>query len=225
MKVLAVGDIHTKTWIFDLVESVINSYDAVVFCGDYADDFGARAMQSILTWEYLRELFTKYPGKIYAVQGNHDYVYATHIHPTQSGYNHTTQILINLPDHRHLKEFIKSLPFVLEVDGVTYSHAGIDETWNGITNDLSMWNDNSPIWVRPDWAQYKKIKQVFGHTPQKTVTEIEPGCWAIDTFSTYPNGTPFGDGTMLEVIDGQLFRKTKIHATNNNTTRFEGRVS
>lgn len=225
MQVLAVGDIHTKTWIFDLVESVIDKYDAVVFCGDYADDFGAPAIRSILAWQGLWYLHNKYPGRIHAVQGNHDYVYATHTHPQQSGYNHTTQILINSPENKHLKDFIGSLPITLELDGVTYSHAGIDERWDGEYNDFSLWEDTSPIWTRPEWAQYKKIKQVVGHTPQETVTEVEYGIWAIDTFSTYPNGKQYGDGSMLEVIDGEFFRKTKIHANNNNSTSFKSRVS
>lgn len=37
-RVLAIGDIHTKTWIVDKVSKVIDDYDKVVFCGDYADD-------------------------------------------------------------------------------------------------------------------------------------------------------------------------------------------
>lgn len=223
MKVLSVGDIHTKTWIFDLVEQVIDNYDAVVFVGDYADDFGAPALRSIQTWKRLHDMWTKYQ-KIYPVQGNHDYVYCSHIHPQQSGYNHTTQMLIDAPENAGLKSWVSQLPFVLEIDGVSYAHAGIDKRWNGENDDLSMWADTSPIWARPEWAEYKNIKQVVGHTPQKTVTEVEPGIWVIDTFSTYPNGDQYGDGTMLEVLDGKQFKKIKIN-DNSNPTSFKGGLS
>ncbi len=47
-KILAIGDIHTKIWVIEKVAKVINGYDRVVFCGDYADDFSA-SPQSIRT--------------------------------------------------------------------------------------------------------------------------------------------------------------------------------
>lgn len=225
MKVLAVGDIHTKKWIFDLVESVIDDYDAVVFCGDYADNWGASAKDSIDTWKRLWELSKKYQNKIKAVRGNHDYIYTVQTPTLQSGYNHQTQLLLNSHANRHLKDWLTCLPITLEVDGVLYAHAGIDEQWDGEETVESLWNDISPIWTRPDWAQYKNIKQVVGHTPQQTVTEVQEGIWLIDTFSTYPNGTPVGDGTMLEVIDGKTFQKIKINANYYDPTSFEGGVS
>ena len=40
-KILAIGDIHTKIWIIEKVAKVINDYDKVILCGDYADDFSA----------------------------------------------------------------------------------------------------------------------------------------------------------------------------------------
>lgn len=224
MKILAVGDIHTKTWIIDLVESVIENYDAVVFVGDYADDFGASAEKSIATWEKLWRLNYKHPDKVKLVLGNHDYIYVTKTPHLQSGYNYVTQHLIDLPENRRLRDWLSSLPLVIELEGVTYAHAGIDERWSGQEDVSSIWDDNSPIWVRPDWSQYKKIKQVVGHTPQRTVNEVEPGIWLIDTFSTHSDGSPYGDGTMLVITDGKKFEKTKINANHNNTSSVEGGV-
>ena len=39
MKVLAVGDIHTKKWIVDKVDEIADNYDKVVLIGDYADEW------------------------------------------------------------------------------------------------------------------------------------------------------------------------------------------
>lgn len=217
-KVLAVGDIHTKTWIFDLVETVIDKYDHVIFCGDFADNFGANAYDSLNTWYRLQLMFMIYPDKIKAVRGNHDYIYTERTPTSQSGYDPETQILLNTKEHLHLKHWLRKLPLVLEVDGVTYAHAGIDERWNGEFTMSSIWNNISPIWTRPEWAQYKNIKQVVGHTPQKTVNEVQPGIWLIDTFSQHRDGTPYGDGTTLEIIDGKLFKKIQINANHNNTS-------
>lgn len=212
MKVLAVGDIHTKTWIIDLVESVIDNYDAVVFCGDYADDWNASAKDSVDTWQRLRTLSIIYPNKVKVVRGNHDYIYTVQTPTLQSGYNPHTQRLLDTPVNKYLKEWLTSLPLVLTIDNVTYSHAGIDERWDGAYTIESMWSSVSPIWIRPAFKNsYKDIPQVFGHTPQETVTEVQPGIWCIDTFSTYADKdrTPIGDGSMLEVIDGRQFKKVK----------------
>jgi hypothetical protein len=225
MRVLAVGDIHTKTWIFDLVESVVNDYDAVVFCGDYADDWSASALDSLHSWDALRKLCLAYPTKVKAVRGNHDYIYTEDTPTMQSGYNYSTQTLLDAPENRELKDWLRDLPLILELDGVHYAHAGIDERWDGSFDMSSIWKDTSPIWTRPDWAQYKKIPQVVGHTPQKTINEVRRNIWLIDTFSTYPNGYPIGDGSMLVVTDGISFEKININANHNHPSSFEGAVS
>lgn len=209
-KVLAIGDIHTKMWIIDAVERVIDNYDAVVFCGDYADNWGASATESIKIWQRLKTLMGVHPNKIRAVLGNHDYIYVNRTPTLQSGYNPATQVLIDLPIHQPLKRWLSSLPLVLELDNVTYSHAGIDQRWNGGYTTDDIWNDTSPIWVRPEWAEYKQIPMVFGHTPQQTCTELVPGVWAIDTHSTHRDGTNIGDNTVLEVTDGRVFTPVKL---------------
>jgi predicted phosphodiesterase len=48
-KILAIGDIHTKIWIIKKVAKVINDYDKVVFCGDFADDFSASPQNTLDT--------------------------------------------------------------------------------------------------------------------------------------------------------------------------------
>lgn len=210
MRVLAIGDIHTKKWIIDKVEALVDKYDAIVFCGDYADDWGASGLDSISTWRKLYYLQEAYPEKVRLVRGNHDYVYLEDVPSLQSGYNQMTQFLIDSDENKYLKGWLKSLPLVLELDGVTYAHGGIDERWSGETDVDTMWSQISPIWVRPDWARYKNIPQVVGHTPQRTCTEIIPNVWLIDTFSTMPDGSPIGDGTVLEVIDGKTFNKIPL---------------
>ena len=43
-KILFVGDIHTKDWIIDKVDELLNTdkeIDKAVFTGDYLDEFGA----------------------------------------------------------------------------------------------------------------------------------------------------------------------------------------
>jgi hypothetical protein len=207
-KTLAIGDIHTKIWIIEKVTKVINDYDKVIFCGDYADDFSASPQDTIHTWSVLKDLQTKNQGKVELVTGNHDYIYVKDTPSLQSGYNPMTHVLIDAPENKNLKEWLTGLPVIIEIDGVSYSHAGITNEWSGTEDTASLWNDTSPIWARPGGSiTYKNIPQIFGHTPSKTCYEVKHGVWCIDTFSTMPDGAPFGDGSVLQIIDGKEFSK------------------
>jgi hypothetical protein len=218
LKTLAVGDIHTKLWIIDEVEKLIPKYDAVVFCGDYADDWGKEAPDSLATWEKLWRLQQDYPDKVKLVLGNHDFIYVNRTPSLQSGYNSITQLAINASPNKYLKDWLLSLPIILEIDGVTFSHAGIAEGWNGEQDVNSLWTDTSPIWVRPGMARYADIPQVFGHTPSETCWQVHKNIWCIDTFSTYSDGSPIGDETFLSITNGKTFRKIKTKRPNSNDT-------
>lgn len=214
MKVLAIGDIHTKMWIIDEVRKLIDYYDAVVFVGDYADDWHASPVKSIQTWKELRSLSHSEP-KVKLVTGNHDYIYANKTPSKQSGYNYITQTLIDSPENKGLKEWLANLPVTLKLNNVTYSHAGLTVFY---TEGHELWDDDSPLWARPGGEEYQDIPQVFGHTPSETCWEVQPNVWCIDTLSTYSSGTPVGDGTVLQIIDGKEFSKIKLKKvlTNGN---------
>ncbi len=201
-KILAIGDIHTKIWIIEKVVKVINDYDKVIFCGDYADDFNVTPQDTLNIWNILKDLQTKNQGKVELVTGNHDYIYVNNTPSLQTGYNPMTQVLIDAQENKNLKEWLTGLPVIAEIDGVTYSHAGIANEWSGVEDVAGLWNNMSPIWARPSGSTYKNIPQVFGHTPSDTCYEVKHGVWCIDTFSTMPDGTPIGDGSVLQIIDG-----------------------
>lgn len=224
MKCLAIGDIHTKMWILEEVESRIGKYDAVVFVGDYADDWNTAPIRTIETYKRLHDFQVKYYNKVHVVMGNHDYIYVNYTKSISSGYNRTTQLLLDLPENKKYKAWIKAMPTFREIDGVIYSHAGITETWNQQYDSVSLWKDDSPLWARPATSKYKQIPQVFGHNPSATCWEINPNIWCIDTFSTYPDGSPIGDCSMLEInYDGILttFKKVETKNDNNSTTRIK----
>lgn len=204
-KVLAVGDIHTKSWIVYNVAKLINQYDHIVFLGDYCDDWNSGALSSVETIRSIRMLQSLYPDKVKAVIGNHDFAYLLSFDPRSSGYNRSTQLQIDSPENKEIKSWLQSLPVTIKIDGCTYSHAGVGEHWVETKDEKLLWQDYSPIWNRPDHTSYGPEPQVFGHTPQITCTEVERNIWCIDTFSTYRDGTPIGDQTILEVTDGKEF--------------------
>ncbi len=234
MKILAVGDIHTKQWMIYEIAEILDLYDHIVFVGDYADNFNTAPTQSMATWRLLRQLMQSNPDKVHAVIGNHDYAY---IHPEiagrSSGWHPVTFTLINTPENKKIKNWLLDLPVIFELDGVSFSHAGITNEWDGKEDVYSLWNDVSPIWARPPQfggrVTYKKIPQVFGHNPSEKVTEYEPGIWCIDTFSEDQQNNHIGDQTMLEIIDGKEFNviniKEILNENNNDTTSVKDKIS
>ena len=233
MKILSIGDLHTKSWIIEEVEKLVDNYDAVVFVGDYADNWNTGPGQAMATWRLLKMLMDSNPN-VHAVIGNHDYAY---IHPEiagrSSGWNPITYQLINAPENKKIKDWLLSLPVVLELDGVSYSHAGITEQWNGELDVASLWNDQSPIWARPrefgGSVTYKNIKQVIGHNASEKIWQPQEGVWCIDTFSEHQDNTPIGDQTLLEIVDGKEFNIIKLkeiqNEDNNNPSGEQDSVS
>jgi predicted MPP superfamily phosphohydrolase len=217
MKVLAVGDLHTKSWIIDKVEALLPEYDAIVFCGDYADNWNRTPQDTMSTWRYLKAFMQENAGKVYAVIGNHDFAYIhQQIAGRSSGWNPVVYALINSPENKDLKEWLESLPAVFELDGVTFSHAGVTEQWNGEFDVWSLWDDKSPIWARPreygGYVTYKEMPQVIGHNPSETIWNPAPHVWCIDTFSEHRDNTPIGDQTVLKIINGKKFTKVSLLA-------------
>lgn len=227
MKLLAIGDIHTKVWIIKEIEKIAENYDNVVFCGDYVDNWNTSPPQSIATWYALRDLINKHEN-VRAVIGNHDYAYIhAEIAGRSSGWNQVTFTLLNAPENKGLKEWLLSLPVLIQLDGVTFSHAGITEAWDGSLDVDGLWNDTSPIWTRPRaWggvSRYKDIPQVIGHNPSETIWNPQKGIWCIDTFSETYKNIPIGDRTVLKITDGK-YEKLKIE-NNNNSSSIEDVIS
>lgn len=207
MKVLAIGDIHTKAEIVDKAIALIDSYDKIVFIGDYADDWGKEPIDTINIWDKMRALKEKYPKKVHTIVGNHDFAYLLTHEPYSGGFNPVTKMLLNIPENKPIKKWLGATQIKVKIDGITYSHAGYTDAWE---EGDGLWDSFSPIWVRPTDGVVYKPKQVFGHTPCNTCYEVAPSVWCIDTFSTYRDGQPIGDGTVLEIINGKKFNKVKL---------------
>lgn len=225
-KILAIGDIHTKQWILDLVENVIHKYDRVIFLGDYIDDWEAEPMQNINILKRMYDFEQWHEDKVRLVIGNHDYGYAFNTPTTHSGFSPMTHTLLHVPENKYLVDWLRNMQVIYEEDDVFYSHAGITEEWQKQFSDSfsvkSLWSPISPIWARPDEVTYSEIKQVIGHNTYETCLQLTPTVWCIDTFSTYPNGIPVGDYTVLEIVNGEQFNKINLKNKNDNNSNLAG---
>lgn len=220
MKILACGDIHAKPWIVDEIEKLVNNYDAIVFCGDYADNWNTPAVETIKTWEKVKHLSDNNQN-VYALIGNHDFAYIhNEISGHSSGWNPSTHAILNFPDNKDIKEWLLSLRITVKIDGVTFSHAGVTNEWDGDISVHGLWNDLSPIWARPQEfggeSTYKDIPQVFGHNPNGFIWYVCKNAICIDTFSERRDNSSIGDNTVLEIIDGIKTNVIKINKNENN---------
>lgn len=114
----------------------------------------------------------------------------------------------------------QSIQYIQRIDNVLFSHGGVldyfveehvsREKYHDVDavvsaiNDLGkmqMWNDASPIWLRPQYADMRMYKseellQVVGHTPMRKITKKD-NIISCDVFSTYRDGQPIGTQEFL----------------------------
>ena len=221
MKILVLGDIHLKPRHFDRADKILASgqADLCVQMGDLVDDWGEEFNVGLYEKTLRRAIkFNEdHPETLWCL-GNHDFGYANITYgPRESGHS-----VIAEPFVRPLLE--QSPQQVLHiVDGVFFTHAGLTQEWvdrqrilTGAEGALSdeqllrlvnyaapdeLWQENSPIWARPqmdDYKMYPAKLQVVGHTPVRTAEEKNK-VLSTDTLSTNHLGVPIGDQRLVIV--------------------------
>ena len=78
-----------------------------------------------------------------------------------------------------------------------------------------MWNDASPVWLRPQHSKMRLYKprrclQVVGHTPMEEITR-RGNLISCDVFSLYRDGTPIGTQEFL-LLDTKTWQYRSIKA-------------
>lgn len=219
MKALIIADVHMKPKMFDEAHKILEKglADKAVVLGDLVDDWGEEYNVALYyrTMDKAIEFQKAHPDTVWCM-GNHDYSYW---YP-EFGHRESGHSKIAETD---MKELLDELyrwgmrpEIIAQIDNCIFSHAGVNENW--IKRHLAaplipgevpvldaggeaLWEDDSPLWWRPqteyggdpDEAWEKgKFLQVVGHTPVETPTQEGP-ILSCDTFSTWPNGAPYGD--------------------------------
>ena len=222
MKVLAIPDIHLKPWIFDRSEQIDRStYDFAIILGDLVDDWGKGNDLKLYeeTLDRAAKFATDHPDSLWCY-GNHDVSYLWDY--MESGYSLEARVAV-IDGISKLEQILGDrYRFIHKVDNTLFSHAGLTESFairasNYVISDIddllarinqlgsaALWRDDSPLWARPQSEHCRMFKsyeyyQVVGHTPVEKPLE-EGGILSLDLFSTYRNGSPFGNET-LYIID------------------------
>lgn len=227
-RVVIIPDVHLKPRMFDIADQVINSgkADFAVQLGDMVDDWGeefniglyGRTLQRAIKFQ------EDHPDTLW-VMGNHDYGYwKADWGARETGHSKFVEgEVLSFLQQLERKGGHQQIMHI--VDDCIFTHAGLSCEWVDRQKLLvsagwsdfepvdllrlvnyaapaELWQENSPIWWRPQednsCGVFPCKLQVVGHTPVGSAYE-DNKVLSTDTFSTYRDGAPIGDGRMVIV--------------------------
>ena len=173
MRILVIPDIHLKPWIVKYAKelNIEQAPDATVFLGDIADDWNKQSNIGLYekTFDAVIQYCREYKDSTWFCYGNHDISYEWNV--LQSGFSSfaSTTVRIKLDKLRRTLPY-GHVAFIHYIDGVLFSHAGLVQSFASrneieseslveITeevnrlNKYTLWDDDSPLWVRPQGKQ------------------------------------------------------------------------
>lgn len=205
------------------------SIEKIVFLGDYLDDWNAGPADNELTAQQLVGFSKNTDYDSIFLWGNHDLSNILRGEFICSGYRAVNVVAANIIDKLPLQFAFGVDNYIFTHAGITkkwlksvglevLNHEDSGEQLAEKINSLSSVcfnrtgpmrggvDDPSPVWT--DLAELSQdiipyVNQVVGHTPVFTCHEqkFKRGrYYACDTFSTYPDGTDYGDSSVI-VID------------------------
>lgn len=227
MKVLVIPDVHLKPKLFSRAAQIMRSGIAErTICLMDLPDNKEKHNDTYLyeqTFDSAFSFASEFPQTGWCY-GNHDLSYLLKM--KQSGYSEPAANIVR----EKLHEFMNILPdnnpirYVHRIDNTLFSHAGLHdffvreyietnfyddvdaviEAVNSIDPAL-MWNDSSPVWVRPQKASsslYKatELLQVVGHSHVDEITRTG-NLISCDVFSIGPDGNPVGEFLIVDTIN------------------------
>lgn len=235
MRVLVIPDIHLKPWMFDQADNLLRHKVAeqAVCLMDIPDDWNKQFDITLYDETFDTAIrFAKAHPKTLWCYGNHDLCYWWH--EIETGFSSLASGTVQ----RKLFELRQSVPennpicYVQRIDNVLFSHGGISDDFvkayvsnrsyhnvDAVVNRInelgriSMWHNDSPIWLRPQYENirmYKprKLLQIVGHTPVNRI-ERKGNVISCDVFSTYRDGRPIGTEEFL-LLDTKTWEYTGV---------------
>lgn len=161
MRIIAIGDLHGKTIWKDIIEK--ESFDIVVFIGDYFDCFEKiTPIEQLQNFKEIIEFKESNPDKVKVLIGNHDFQYIWTISERYSGFQDIGNVLFGPDIDDAIKNDLLQACFIH--DDIIFSHAGFATDWceNILGNKTPGNNDLFETLVN-DMLKFQP--SVFGFTP------------------------------------------------------------
>lgn len=235
MKVLVIPDVHLKPRIFYRASAIMHQgiADRAVCLMDIADDWDKQYDIGLYeeTYDAAIAFAKEFPDTLWCY-GNHDVSYSWHM--PETGYSSMASATVQkkLIDLKVALTENNPIKYVQRIDNVLFSHGGVSDyfvrenTPSSKYNDVDavidiinrlgvndMWNDASPIWLRPQYSNIKmykprKMLQVVGHTPVEQIYR-DRNIISCDVFSTYRDGKPIGTEEYL-ILDTLTWESQRV---------------
>ena len=225
MRILVIPDIHLKPWMFDRAQAILEAKDNLraVCLMDIPDDWNKQFYLDLYqqTFDRAAAFAASFPDTLWCF-GNHDLCYEWNMRETGYSAPAAGVVVRGLSALRRALPSQENIAYLHKIDNVLFSHGGLSDVFVReyipsrvyhdadevlrLVNAMScaeMWSDISPIWYRPqyeDVRMYKprKFLQVVGHTPVNRPIKFG-SVLCCDTFSTYRDGTKFGNNEFVIV--------------------------
>ena len=193
MKIAIIGDLHGKNCWKKLLKDKIDSFDKIIFMGDYSDDswitFTDKEIVSNL--KEVIDFKKKYNEKVELLIGNHDFQYIVG-YPTASRYRETYAKEM----HKIFNENEKLFKIIFIKNNCIFSHAGITNGWTNYIKkkykiekiDINnIEKADTEDLIEDAWINYN---QIVGHNRVKPYSVIKRENYNIflsDHFDTNQN--------------------------------------
>ena len=131
MKILVLPDIHGRTFWKGACED-IESYDKVLFLGDYFDPYefeGISVTAAIGNFQEILDLKQQYSDKVMLLLGNHDLPYMFEEYYNLSYFHCRHAEEYHLTIGNLLRTNANLLTFSCVIDDILFTHAGVESQW------------------------------------------------------------------------------------------------
>jgi predicted phosphodiesterase len=126
MKIVAIGDLHGKDCWKNLD---FNSYDKVIFLGDYVDTISIPESNVVNNLEAILSCADTYPDKVMLLLGNHDIQYLEYPKYRCNGFNSNTQPILT----RLFSDNRDKFKIAFLTQNTLFTHAGLS---NGYFHEI-----------------------------------------------------------------------------------------
>jgi len=124
MRTISIGDLHGLDVWKKAIED-INTFDKVIFVGDYVDSFDVSAVIQLHNLKEIIELKKEYPEKVVLLLGNHDVQYMNYPDNKCSGFQTIHQF-----DYTQLfRENRRLFQAAYQIENTLWTHAGVHIGW------------------------------------------------------------------------------------------------
>lgn len=128
-KLLAIGDLHGKNSWTELVDE---SYDTIVFLGDYVDSFNKLNVEILSNLEEVIEFKKSNPDNVILLIGNHDLQYFPRFgYPKYGCSGYRPEISYNLNELFSKNEHLFQYAYQTcdDLNNFLFTHAGVSNKW------------------------------------------------------------------------------------------------